>query len=287
MTREYTPVILKEQSDQRIQFKNPYNFFRFLNHYSLKSLCINLGNLLCSIHSKQYCAKFAGGVSALLHRILRLRRPFNGGILIEFTFSIPVCIALLFLVNDHYRFYELRSKVRTSTYLAASMIQHVTNTRTDKQLTKADLQRISYASCLNLFHTNSMFKPWPLGIYYAMFTHYVKRVNSNSYQCQESCATMSSGNAPNNGSMCCWCNSYTMSLSQIQAKSPNLVCDKDGEERVIIACHYRKHSSFSKNKLGFFILEPKTRKGLDAQTNNFFIYEVTIVPKPGLFPVKD
>ena len=230
-----------------------------------------------------------GGVFALLHRRLRLKNSFKGGILIEFTFSIPVCIALLFLVNDHYRFYELRSKVRTSTYLAASMIQHVTNNRADKQLTKADLQRISYASCLNLFHTNSMFKPWPLGIYYGMFTHYVKRVNSNSYQYQQGCATMSAGTAPNNGSMLYYYNGAlsTKSLAQIQAMNPNLVCDKDGDERVLIACHYRKASSFTKNKLGFFILEPKMRVSTDGMTNNLFIYELTIVPKPGLFPVKN
>ena len=98
---------------------------------------------------------------------------------------------------------------------------------------------------------------------------------------------MSTGIAPNDGSMCCWCNSYTKSFSQIQAISSNLVCDKDGEERVIIACHYRKASNFKKNKLGFFFLEPKTKKGLDSQTNNFFIYEVTIIPKPGLFPIKN
>lgn len=241
---------------------------------------------LFKIISRKSCA---GGGFALLHRRLQLKNSFEGGILIEFTFSIPVCIALLFLVNDHYRFYELRSKVRTSTYLAASMIQHVTNNRADKQLTKADLQRISYASCLNLFHTNSMFKPWPLGIYYAMFAHYVKRVNSNSYQYQYNCATMSTGTAPNNGSMCCNSNLSTRNLSQIQAMSPNLVCDKDGEERVLIVCHYRKaqDGSFTKNKLGFFILEPKMRVATDGMTNNFFIYELTIIPKPGLFPIKD
>ena len=99
---------------------------------------------------------------------------------------------------------------------------------------------------------------------------------------------MSTGTAPNNGSMYCASNNLlTKSLAQIQAMSPNLVCDKDGEERVLIACHYRKASSFTKNKLGFFILEPKMRVSTDGMTNNLFIYELTIVPKPGLFPIKD
>ncbi|MBQ7674714.1 MAG: hypothetical protein IJT36_09465, partial [Alphaproteobacteria bacterium] len=70
-------------------------------------------------------------------------------------------ISLLFFLCDHYRFYELKNKLKSSAYLAASMVQHISNTRTDKQLTVNDLARISYASCLNLFHTNTMFNPWP------------------------------------------------------------------------------------------------------------------------------
>ena len=200
-----------------------------------------------------------GGVFALLHRLLPIYKRYKGGILIEFTFSIPICIILLFFVADHYRFYELKNKLKSSAYIAASLIQQIGNKRTDKHLTKADLQRISYASCLNLFHTNSMFNPWPLGIYYALFTHYVKRVSNDSYQYQQSYATMSSGIAPNN-SMCCGCNSYTKSLSQIQAISSDLVCDKDGEERVIIACHYRKASNFKKINWGSSFWNQKRKK---------------------------
>ena len=92
----------------------------------------------------------------------------HGGILIEFAFSIPIIILLLLFVNDHYRFYELRNKIKSSAYLAASMLQQLGNTRTDKQLTSSNLSRISYVSCLNFFHTNTMFKPWSLGIYYVV-----------------------------------------------------------------------------------------------------------------------
>ena len=71
---------------------------------------------------------------------------------------------------------------------------------------------------------------------------------------------MSTGIAPNNGSMCCGCNSYTKSLSQIQAISSDLVCDKDGEERVIIACHYRKASNFKKINWGSSFWNQKRKK---------------------------
>ena len=81
----------------------------------------------------------------------------HGGILIEFAFSIPIMIILLLFVHDHYRFYELKSKLKSSAYLVASMIQQLSNTRSDKQLTSTDLAHIVYASCLNLFHSNSVF----------------------------------------------------------------------------------------------------------------------------------
>ena len=71
------------------------------------------------------CKNCGGGVFAFLRKILRLYTSHKGGILIEFTFSIPICIFLLFFVADHYRFYELKSKVKTSTYLVSSMIQQL------------------------------------------------------------------------------------------------------------------------------------------------------------------
>ena len=71
------------------------------------------------------------------------------------------------------------------------MLQQLKNTKTDKQLTKFDLANVSYSSCLNFFHTNSMFPPCPFGIYYALVCHYVKRINSNCYKYQLCYATTS------------------------------------------------------------------------------------------------
>ena len=58
---------------------------------------------------------------------------YKGGILIEFAFSVPILVGLLFFLCDHYRFYELKNKVKSSAYLAASMVQQITNNRTNKQ----------------------------------------------------------------------------------------------------------------------------------------------------------
>ena len=220
-----------------------------------------------------------------MRKLLRIRKPHKGGILIEFTFSIPVCISLLFFVNDHYRIYELNNKIKASTYLAASMVQHVTNTRADKQLTINDIRRITYASCLNLFHTNSMFNPWPFGIYYIAHFHYVKRTNSNSYQYQKIYGSTSEGTSPN--SMRSRMTTSTMTQAQIEEIHPDLVCQNDGEEKVLIDCVYRRASSFNKSKLGFSIVNPPNVKSVDGITTNVCVYHFIITPKPGLFPVKN
>ena len=230
-----------------------------------------------------------GGVFIILRRALRLHRLHKGGILIEFTFSIPVCITLLFFVSDHYRFYEMQNKAKTSAYLAASMLQQIANSRSEKALTKDDFARITFASCLNFFHTNSMFNPWPFGLYYSVSYEWVKRVNSNSYQFQHNYAyTKDEGNTSpmTMGKSCSAIK--TISQAEVEAKNSDLVCDNDGEERVCIeSCYRRKYdNSFDKNQLGFFILTPKTHKGIDDTTNCLFTYQVVISPKPGLFPGK-
>ena len=211
----------------------------------------------------------------------------HGGILIEFAFSIPIIILLLLFVNDHYRFYELRNKIKSSAYLAASMLQQLGNTRTDKQLTSSNLSRISYVSCLNFFHTNTMFKPWSLGIYYVVSFLWVKRVDDNSYQFQHCWASTAGGTSPSGINKSCP-NVSTKSRSTIELTYPELICEKDGDEKVLVVCYYRKKTSlFSKHELGFVLLEPNIKRGPDGSTNNFFIYSLVIRPKPGLFPGKN
>ena len=221
-----------------------------------------------------------GGVFALLHRGLCFYKRHKGGILIEFTFSIPVCIILLFFVNDHYRIYELKNKLKSSAYLAASMVQQLGNTRTNKQLTHKDLARISYASCLNLFHTNSMFSPYPLGIYFAIDYDWVKKIEANKYQ-HKQCWGTTSGTSPQNMSNSSGNAISTKTEEKIEAIHSDLVCNGIGEEKLLISCYYRKvGGSFNKSKLGLFIMDPQ----FGAYD---FKYKIIITPKPGLFPVVD
>lgn len=169
------------------------------------------------------------------------------------------------------------------------MIQQIGNTRSDKQLTADDIGRITYAGCLNLFHTNSMFDPWKLGIAFSTDYFYVKRLDSNSYQYHEAWGSTESGNSPTtigrraNGVS-------TRTASQVEARHPDLLCEKDGEERLLISCCYRRMPNFSRSKLGLFFLEPGAVVGGTHTTHavkDFLYYKIVITPKPGLFPARN
>ena len=69
---------------------------------------------------------------------------------------------------------------------------------------------------------------------------------------------------------------------------PDLVCDRDGDERLLVEALYRAKGDLKslKRGLGFFLLEPKNTKGTDGY-NALFLYKLVIVPKPGLFPVTE
>lgn len=165
------------------------------------------------------------------------------------------------------------------------MIQNVSNTRSDKQLTAADLARITYASCLNFFHTNSMFNPWPFGIGYSIDFWYVKRLNSNNYQYQESWATTEGGTSMVKAVD----NPQTKTLREIENKSTDLVCNNDGEERLILICNYRKMPNSNKSKIGLFLLDPQLVKGGIHTTHvrpDLLYHQIVIIPKPGLFPAR-
>ncbi|MBQ7674625.1 MAG: hypothetical protein IJT36_09015 [Alphaproteobacteria bacterium] len=194
-------------------------------------------------------------------------------------------IILLLFACDHYRLYELQNKVKTSAYLAASMLQQIANTRINKQITSFDLARISFASCLNFFHTQTVFAPWPFGIHYTVNFIWVKRINSNSYQYQYSWASTGT-----------WCSSVssmtrnrenikTITKAEVVSQHPDLVCDIDGDERVCIECVYKRHySSLNKNQLELFVIEPTTKTDMDGDSICLFLYRLVITPKPGLFP---
>ncbi len=130
-----------------------------------------------------------------------------------------------------------------------------------------------------------MFKPWPFGVFPVLICYWVKRVNANNYQFQRCYSNTAADTEPGVDRACD--NPISRTLDQIKSTHPDLVCDKDGDERVLVRFMYRTTSNFSKDKIGFFLLNPKTFKMTYAgATNNLFAYELVITPKPGLFPGK-
>lgn len=262
--------MLKSITIQLLKVANRGGVIAYLKRISIKLRKIFSSNLLCNIH------------------ITYLKSSNDGGILIEFAFSVPILVSLLLFVCDHYRIYELKNKIKASAYLTASMVQQIGNTRTDKQLTIADLVNITYASCLNFFNNNSMFSPFPFGISYSINFIYVKRLNSNSYQFQHSWASTEGGDTPQNmwreiGTV------WTSPLKDIVAVNPKLVLDKDGDELLYINCAYRRMQNFNKSKIGLYILDPQLVKGgehVGYSHPDLLYYEIFITPKPGLFPIQ-
>ena len=194
----------------------------------------------------------------------------------------------MFFALDHYRFYELRSKIKASTYLAASMLQQVTNLRSEKNLTINDLRRITATSCMNLFHTNAAYEPWPFGIYFSLDLYWAKKVGDDRYIFQHPWAQTTNGRSPNtirkSGNISATTYTDTYTEAQIKAIHEDLVCEKNNEERVLVTCCYRKADGYNKKKLGLYILEPKSHNKMN-RTGTVFMYELVITPKPGLFPV--
>ena len=166
------------------------------------------------------------------------------------------------------------------------MLQQLGNTRTDKQLSINDICRIAFASCLNLFHTNAMFKPYPFGIYFLAYYDFVKKNDNGNYQYQQVWLTTGRGRATTKlfDGMNSGVKSLTMTPAQVEARDPDLICNNIGEERLLIKCWYgvvNEGKYFKKSQLGLFILEPA------LGGNGNFSYSLVITPKPGLFPVKD
>ncbi|MBR1734079.1 MAG: pilus assembly protein [Alphaproteobacteria bacterium] len=220
-----------------------------------------------------------------------------GGILIEFTICMPIVVIVLFFVNDHYRFFELKDRVRASAYMAASLAQQIGNNKTDKALKLNDLARITFASGLNFFTYQTMIDPWPFGMYYGIYWYHIKRnsANSYSYQLYYSLATNKYGSKSINfdgnfglgkGAV------TTKTADQIRSVSNDLICDNDGDERVMMICFYHLWGGRYENaKLGLHLIPLKSSTSLSAAfppyTTSPFQYKIIFTPKPGRFPVVD
>ena len=166
------------------------------------------------------------------------------------------------------------------------MVQQLTNLRIDKHLTMSDLRRITYASCLNFFHTNTMFQPFSLGLYYDIDYYYIKRKNINTYSFQDYYTGTYGSDLPRANYQ--YRSEMEKTLAEIKEIHPDLECDKDGDERLCVYVAYKKayNTTIVKQKLGFFLMIPQSKYKKDKY-GVVTEYKLIIVPKPGLFPAKN
>ena len=81
----------------------------------------------------------------------------RGAILIEFAFAVPIMIMLLYYIHDLVRLKRFRSQMQFVAHQMASMLQNVSQNRTDKEITKNDIRYVASASYLTIFPGTSQF----------------------------------------------------------------------------------------------------------------------------------
>lgn len=218
----------------------------------------------------------------LYGRFAFMRSKRRGGVLIEFALSIPIFILVLFLVSDHYRFHELRNKLKNSTYLIASMLQNITNTRRDKHIQIKDLKQIAFSSCLNFFHTDSMFNPWPFGLSWYVKMIYVKKTGNSEYKAFQFEIDTGETNYKTIDEISCVCSELT-NLTDPTTIDKEMVFYNVNDEKLFINVAFKSKDTsrevgiFNKSRLGLYMLSIQN----DTFTHNF-VY----TPKPGLFNCK-
>ena len=200
--------------------------------------------------------------------------------------------------------------------MIASMLQNVHNTD-DGFITMEDAKRITYTASLNLFHNNTMFSPWPFGICISCYIYYFKRISNSYYYGYYYNNQTHQGSSPTSMWDTYGKQMYS-SASELKKLHPNLVLEKDGDEKVYIKFFYYPASSLSdtsinksntgaaaiariatgrqpneeissvsgdrhynRSKLGLFLLDLPyvyPEKGLKA-----IVSELVFTPKPGIF----
>ncbi|MDR1375584.1 MAG: pilus assembly protein [Holosporaceae bacterium] len=75
----------------------------------------------------------------------------RGSIMVEFAFSIPVLLIILYYVLDYPNYARMKLKTKNSALMAISMIQNVSKNRENKRISLEDVKRINYSAFINYY----------------------------------------------------------------------------------------------------------------------------------------
>ncbi len=246
--------------------------------------------------------------------ILNINSKVKGGILVEFALAIPFLVIILYYASDVPRYSRYKSQMKNAAYIAASMIQNVSQNRGDKRIKKTDIGNISYTWGMSIWGvgrkwciTNSYY---PLGFCCVTYTGYIKGTGTNKAKIMWTtyCYTTSSNPSVT---------AYTSSGSNASAgasffygKTLNTEYDstkinKDlkinsGEVKIIIELYmcfrptYKFNSSTASwtaanakseisKRLGFYLLQSKESAAHSTTDLGYFNTIIIFSPRPGLF----
>lgn len=216
--------------------------------------------------------------------ILNMNRKVKGGILVEFALAVPVLAIILYYASDVPRYSRYKSQMKNSAYMAASMIQNISQDRNNKTISKKDLKIIGISSFLN--HFNGLQQFIPFQTYYGLtFLLYVKGLPDGKASVIWMWDSNTPTQPPTTSSSTSHTTVNTYSSSTLNVKKnvdpheihKDLII-KEGEVKIIL--QQTINYGFSDKKIGFYLLTP-TGSGYSQKC--YFHTTIIFSPRPGLF----
>ena len=218
----------------------------------------------------------------------------RGAILIEFAICMPILIILLFYINDLVKIKRYYSQTEFVGQQIANMIQNISQKRTDKRITKTDLQYALASSYLTIYPATGAFSSNDGKLFGNMpmvYIFYVKGEANGTASCIW-CRRLHTNTRPNPSAT--YYENYWNSSESVVNKNGTTPADiystlkvNSGDYKIIIetmiwgAGFYKGLGNISltrKQSLKTYMIEPRF-------TGNYSCLHSVVIftPKPGLF----
>ena len=223
----------------------------------------------------------------------------RGAIIIEFAFSIPVFIALIYYLHDVPKLQRYQQQMDFVAQQVAQMLQNVSQQRTNKRITRQDMINVVRAAYLTIFPGISMLAPKkdtiPLGFFVHCLIYYIKgEPNGKASTKWVLLFYITQGPYVNV--------SIYKDISGQQSVAPSVISPsltiKNGEVKMLVVSElqYAKPFSFADGRkcrdvsfreaFGFLIHDPRpydTNGHSHTDLCNFFTSHTIFTPAAGLF----
>ncbi len=222
----------------------------------------------------------------------------KGAILIEFAFSLPVLIVLLYYIYDLNRLKRYYSRTEFVGQQVASMIQNISQSRESKTITLKDLQYIARTAFLSIYPGMSMYKQngyFEFGHTPTLQIIYVKGLDNGNASCiWRYYYRMSSiiGGAQESSADFEFLRPVYFKTNVLPSQIYSSLTINPGEVKIIVISQITRGSSLTnslngkyltdKQSFDFYLLSPKYIATYNS-IYYFFPSVVIFTPRPGLF----